>query len=116
MRTFFLALAVLAPLSLASVSVASAGERMSDVEYLQAARCAAYLGADAGALGNLVKEQSSRREPLIVERAEATADQVTRKVRRAKSESARAVIDAERSASCASVRAAEVPAKTEPKG
>ena len=43
MRTFFLALAFLAP-----AAIASASDRMTDVEFLQASRCAAYLGDDAG--------------------------------------------------------------------
>lgn len=111
MRTFILALAILAP-----VSIAGASERMTDSQYLQAARCAAYLGADAGALGDAVQAQSQRRDPMIRERADTMADQITRKVRRAKTDAARAEVDAERAASCAAVQAAQAPAKPEPKG
>lgn len=111
MRTFFLALAILAP-----AAMAGASERMTDTQFLQAARCAAYLGADAGDLGAMVKAQSTRRDPVIQERAETMADQITRKVRRAKTDAARAEIDAERAASCAVVQAAQGAAKTEPKG
>ncbi|MBU6374170.1 MAG: hypothetical protein KJS97_15700 [Alphaproteobacteria bacterium] len=110
MRTFFLALAFLAP-----VAVAGAAERMSDSEYLQAARCAAYLGAEAGSLAQTVEAQAGRRDPVIRDRAETMADQISRKVRRAKTDAARAEIDAERTASCAPVQAAQA-AKSEPKG
>ena len=111
MRSFFLALAILAP-----VSVAGASERMTDTQYLQAARCAAYLGAEAGALGDELEAQSQRRDPMIRDRADATADQITRKIRRAKTDAARAEVDAERAASCAVVQAAQASAKSAPKG
>ena len=111
MRTFFLALAFLAP-----AAIASASDRMTDVEFLQASRCAAYLGDDAGQIGAIVKEQSKRREPFILERARDTTDQVERKIRRAKTEVARAVITAERESICAPVRAAQAPANQQPNG
>jgi glycerol dehydrogenase-like iron-containing ADH family enzyme len=89
---------------------------MTDVEFLKSARCAAYLGDEAGQLGATVKEQSKRRERFIAQRAEDEANQIARKIRRARTDVSRAVVAAEREQACAAVRAAEVSTQRRPKG
>jgi hypothetical protein len=98
MRTFFLAMAFLSP-----IAVASAGERTSDAAFLQLNRCAAYGGADGQAVARDVQREAAGRQELIRTRAENEAVQIGHKVRMAKTGAALAAMDAERSEACAAV-------------
>jgi hypothetical protein len=83
---------ILIGLSLASMVIASAASaqpRLSDLDYVEAARCAALASSkslasqDAAAMKALVSSQSMRRDPVVLDQA----DQATRD---ASSEAARA--------------------------
>ncbi|NDC58285.1 MAG: hypothetical protein EBZ50_05585, partial [Alphaproteobacteria bacterium] len=85
MRTFFIALAILAP-----AAAASAAERVSDAAFLQASRCAAYSGVDGDAVSAIVSREAVGRQDLVRTRAETEAGQIVRKVRAAMTGAARA--------------------------
>jgi hypothetical protein len=80
-------------ISLASVAFAGAAvaaeQRLTNADYLQAVTCEAYkeriASPDAGAWQEFLKEQSRRRDPMVLTMAEAREDegrQIARSVRR----------------------------------
>lgn len=106
MRTFFLAMAFLAP-----VAAASAGERATDAAFLQLNRCAAYGGIEGHSAARSVESQAAGRQELILTRAENEATQIARKVRVAKTGANLAAMDAERSEACAAAQTEAVSAR-----
>ncbi len=70
MKTFAM---VFAAGILLSAAAAAASERVSDLDYMKAARCkgiAASLGSDTAALDAFLKEQSRSRVSYVIERGE----------------------------------------------
>jgi hypothetical protein len=84
--------AIIVALAATAASAAHAQPgRLTDVEYLQAARCAGLAeagigGADAASINALMKAEGRGRAGFIADKAEATRAQVMRQANRASTE------------------------------
>ena len=85
---------------LLAAGTAAASDRVSDLDYLKASRCkglATGLGADTSGLDAFLKQQSSSRSPVVVERGDS---EVTRGKREASRADAKDRLSAELSGPC----------------
>ena len=95
--------------ALTATAAAAQPGHLSDVGYMQAARCAglassAKLGsADAAALSSLVRSQSLGREPYILDKADEMQVRAKREADRA-DEYAKARLAAELNGACAALK------------
>jgi hypothetical protein len=82
----FAALA-LAAAAVFSATTASAGDRLTDVDYIKANRCKALIsssalgGQDATGIDALIKQQSRGRAPFIMQKGEDAQDSAARAIK-----------------------------------
>lgn len=90
----------LAAVGLLAAGAASASDRVSDLDYMKAARCkglATGLGADTSGLDAFLKQQSRSRSPIVVDRGD---DEMTKGKREAQRSDSKDRLSAELSGPC----------------
>jgi hypothetical protein len=90
----------LAAVGLLAAGAASASDRVTDLDYMKAARCkglATGLGADSAGIDAFLKEQGRSRSPIVLDRG---SDEMTRGKRDASKSDSKDRVSAELSGPC----------------
>lgn len=86
----------------ATATTAFAAERLSDAQFVKAARCAGLAGEDGARFNDLVKANKRGRATFVVDRAADAKSQASREARAA-AEGGKADIAAELAGACAAL-------------
>jgi len=95
---------ILATAATSTSTVAFAQTRLSDSQFIKAARCSGLAGDDAGRFDSIVKANKRGRADFVLARAMTAKDDAVRQVRRA-GEGGKAEIQAELAGVCAGLGA-----------
>jgi hypothetical protein len=87
-----------------SATAAFAADRLSDTQFIKAARCAGLAGEDSAAFDAVVNANKRGRADFVVDKAMDARDDAARQVRRAR-EGGKAAIAAELAGPCAALAA-----------